>query len=44
VNGQRNPVSAAHLQDETNFFLDLQNHDLSTVSFIKPLGRASWLH
>jgi acid phosphatase len=38
VNGQRNPVSAAHLQDENNFFLDLQNHDLPAVSFIKPLG------
>jgi acid phosphatase len=37
-NGQRNPVSAAHLQDETNFFLDIENHDLPAVSFIKPLG------
>ena len=37
-NGQRNPVSAAHLQDENNFFLDLQNGDLPAVSFIKPLG------
>jgi acid phosphatase len=38
VNGQRNPMSAAHLQDENNFFLDLQNHELPAVSFIKPLG------
>jgi phospholipase C len=38
VNGQRNPVSAAHLQDETNFFADVQNHTLPRVSFIKPLG------
>jgi phospholipase C len=37
-NGERNPVSAAHLQDETNFFLDIQNHDLPAVSFVKPLG------
>jgi phospholipase C len=38
VNGQRNLVSAAHLQDENNFFLDLQNNTLPAVSFIKPLG------
>ncbi len=38
VNGQRNPVSAAHLQDETNFFSDIQNHILPAVSFVKPLG------
>lgn len=38
VNGQRNLVSAAHLQDENDFFLDLKNHDLPAVSFIKPLG------
>ncbi|HWC17698.1 MAG TPA: acid phosphatase, partial [Terriglobales bacterium] len=37
-NGQRNPLSAAHLQDENNFFLDLQNESLPAVSFIKPLG------
>ena len=37
-NGQRNPVSAAHLQDENNFFADLQNNTLPAVSFIKPLG------
>lgn len=38
VNGQRNPVSAAHLQDETNFFSDLLNNSLPAVSFVKPLG------
>ena len=38
ANGQRNPVSASHLQDETDFFLDVQNHDLPAVTFIKPLG------
>jgi phospholipase C len=35
------PLSAggqAHLQDETNFFNDLANGDLPSVSFIKPLG------
>jgi len=37
-NGQRNPVSAAHLQDENNFFADLQNDTLPSVVFIKPLG------
>jgi phospholipase C len=37
-NGQRNPLSAAHLQDETNFFSDLSNGDLPAVSFIKPIG------
>lgn len=37
-NGERNPVSAAHLQDENNFFLDLEGHELPAVSFIKPLG------
>jgi phospholipase C len=37
-NGQRNPRSAAHLQDETNFFNDLSNGNLPAVSFIKPLG------
>ena len=34
----RNPLSAAHLQDETNFFTDLSNHQLPAVSFIKPIG------
>jgi phospholipase C len=38
VNGQTNPVSAAHLQDEKNFFSDLQNNSLPAVSFIKPIG------
>jgi phospholipase C len=37
-NGQRNPLSAAHLQDELNFFADLSSGDLPAVSFIKPLG------
>jgi phospholipase C len=37
-NGQRNPLSAAHLQDETNFFQDLSNNTLPAVSFIKQLG------
>lgn len=34
----RNPVSAAHLQDETNFFTDVANTNLPAVVFIKPLG------
>jgi acid phosphatase len=38
LNGQRNLTSAAHLQDENNFFVDLENHSLPAVSFIKPLG------
>jgi phospholipase C len=38
VNGQRNPLSAAHLQDETNFFTDLSNNNLPSVSFIKQIG------
>jgi len=37
-NGMRNPVSAAHLQDENNFFKDLQSERLPAVSFIKALG------
>jgi acid phosphatase len=37
-NGERNPVSAQHLQDEKNFFLDLEDNTLPAVSFIKPLG------
>jgi acid phosphatase len=37
-NGTRNPVSAAHLQDENNFFTDLKHEHLPAVSFIKPLG------
>ena len=38
VNGVRNPVSAAHLQDENNFFLDLNDGSLPSVVFIKALG------
>jgi len=38
VNGQVNPTSAAHLQDENNFFADVQNGTLPAVTFIKPLG------
>jgi phospholipase C len=38
TNGTRNPVSAAHLQDENNFFTDLKKERLPVVSFIKPLG------
>jgi phospholipase C len=34
----RNPLSAAHLQDENNFFTDLANNDLPAVSFIKQIG------
>ncbi|EDY18038.1 phosphoesterase [Chthoniobacter flavus Ellin428] len=30
--------SAAHLQDETNFFTDVTNGTLPAVSFIKPVG------
>jgi phospholipase C len=37
-NGVRNPVSAAHLQDETDFFLDLKTERLPAVAFIKALG------
>jgi len=37
-NGVRNPVSAAHLQDENDFFLDLKTEHLPTVAFIKALG------
>jgi acid phosphatase len=37
-NGARNPVSAAHLQDENNFFSDLKKERLPSVVFIKPLG------
>jgi phospholipase C len=38
INGARNPVSAAHLQDENMFFADLTNESLLSVVFIKPLG------
>jgi phospholipase C len=37
-NGQRNPLSAAHLQDENNFFQDLSAGNLPSVSFIKQVG------
>jgi len=37
-NGVRNPISAAHLQDENNFFSDLKHERLPKVSFIKALG------
>jgi len=37
-NGVRNPVSAAHLQDENNFFQDLKDERLPKVAFIKALG------
>lgn len=36
--GARNPLSAAHLQDENMFFADLTNESLPSVVFIKPLG------
>lgn len=38
TNGVRNARSAAHLQDETNFFADVSNSTLPAVSFIKPFG------
>ncbi len=38
TNGVRNPRSAAHLQDENNFFADVTNNTLPSVCFIKPLG------
>ena len=37
-NGARNPVSAAHLQDENDFLLDLSAAHLPAVVFIKALG------
>jgi len=37
-NGVRNPISAAHLQDENDFFLDLKTEHLPAVAFIKALG------
>lgn len=36
--GVRNPVSAAHLQDENKFFKDLKGRGLPSVVFIKALG------
>lgn len=38
VNGVRNPRSAAHVQDENNFYADVANNTLPQVCFIKPLG------
>jgi phospholipase C len=38
TNGVRNARSAAHLQDENNFFADVSNSTLPSVCFIKPLG------
>ena len=38
TNGVRNARSAAHLQDENNFFADVSNSTLPSVSFIKPFG------
>jgi len=38
TNGVRNPRSAAHLQDENNFFADVANNTMPSVVFIKPLG------
>jgi phospholipase C len=37
-NGQRNPLSAAHLQDEMNLFADLTAGTLPQVSLIKQVG------
>lgn len=37
-NGQVNPLSAAHLQDENNFFQDLAAGNLPAVTFIKQVG------
>lgn len=38
TNGVRNARSAAHLQDENNFFNDVISNTLPAVCFIKPLG------
>jgi acid phosphatase len=38
TNGVRNARSAAHLQDENNFFADVTNNTLPSVCFIKPIG------
>jgi phospholipase C len=38
ADGKRNPLSAAHLQDENNFFQDLSAGNLPSVSFIKQVG------
>jgi phospholipase C len=36
--GTRNQLSAAHLQDESNFFTDVANGTLPAVTFIKQIG------
>ncbi len=38
TNGVRNALSAAHLQDENDFFADVSNSTLPQVVFIKALG------
>ena len=38
TNGVPNARSAAHLQDEQNFFSDVASNTLPSVCFIKPLG------
>ena len=38
TNGVRNARSAAHLQDENDFFADVSNSTLPAVCFIKPFG------
>lgn len=38
TNVTRAQNSAAHVQDETNFFTDVQNNTLPAVTFIKPVG------
>jgi len=38
TNGVRNARSAAHLQDESDFYADVSNSTLPAVVFIKPLG------
>lgn len=41
ADGSKNPATTgpgAHLQDETQFFADVQNNSLPAVTFIKPLG------
>ena len=36
--GGLNPYAAARLQEEANFFTDVQDNNLPAVSFIKPIG------
>lgn len=38
INGVRNPRSAAHVQDESNFYTDVANNSLPQVCFVKALG------